>query len=357
MGIYDRDYIRPDYSGHLGQRRARSPGAFFRGLTAVQWLVIINIAIFVVDALLGAQQVIVPAHMGTILIENAPADTIVDRSVHMRDPNSGMYFYPVRDAGTGAVVGQWRFSPMTPMAAVGHFSTAKGFVALEVWRMITFQFLHGGVNHLLFNMIALWFFGPLVEQRMGTKQRFLAFYLMCGICGALLYLILNLAGYLIGTSAPLLLINDVFTPLIGASAGVFGVLMASAYIAGDAIMLVFFVLPMRIRTGAYLMFLFALGNLFFGGSNAGGDAAHVGGAIAGFFFIRNTHLLKDFFAIGRPAASQKVRSQRAKASTAEADHRKLDDILDKVSREGLHSLSETERTFLRRQTDQRRGGS
>jgi membrane associated rhomboid family serine protease len=357
MGLYDRDYARPG-----GQGPSRRPGslvAFGRGLSAVQWLVIINVAVFMIDALIGAKPSRqIPTHMGTYMVENAPADTVVDRSITLVDPGSGSQFYPVRDRATGAIVGQWRFQRMLPLESIGHFSTAKGFIGLEVWRFVTFQFLHAGTGHLVFNMLALWFFGPLVEQHLRSKRIFLAYYLVCGICGAILYLILNLAGYLVGSAHPLLLINDVFTPLIGASAGVFGVLMASAYIAGDAIMLVFFVLPLKVRTGAYLMFLFALGNLIVGGSNAGGDAAHVGGAIAGFFFIRRSYLLADFFAVGRRPSGERSRGFSFwKAPDPAAEQQKLDAILDKVQQHGVHSLSASERRFLQRQTERRRGHS
>ena len=98
-----------------------------------------------------------------------------------------------------------------------------------MWRLIGFQFLHADMLHLMFNMIALYFFGPLIEGVLGGK-RYLAFYLLCGIAGGLMYLLLNLAGYVWVDSlgfveVPGLLFNAAGTPLIGASAGVFGVLV------------------------------------------------------------------------------------------------------------------------------------
>ena len=76
---------------------------------------------------------------------------------------------------------------------------------------ITFQFLHANGEHILFNMIALFFFGPLIESFLGAR-RYLAFYLICGIAGAVSYLGLWSAHILIGNS---------YEPLIGASAGIF----------------------------------------------------------------------------------------------------------------------------------------
>lgn len=362
MGISDRDYARPDREHRRGAWfGGRGGGGALRGLTVIHWLVIINVAVFVFDAIVGVGMGhTVLTHMGTYMSPHASTDTVVDRSTIGVNRQSGLRFFPVRERATGEVVGEWRFTHMAPIQSIGHFSTAKGFVGLEVWRFVTFQFLHGDIYHLLFNMIALWFFGPLVENYLRSKRLFLGYYLICGICGALLYLILNLAGYLAGSPRPLLLINDVYTPLIGASAGVFGVLMASAFIAGNAIMLVFFVLPMRVSTGAYLMFFFALANLFFGGQNAGGDAAHVGGAVAGFFFIRRSHLLKDFLSFS-PPARKAGRPRRGwlpgRASDPAADERRVDELLKKVSEHGLHSLTDKEREFLRRQSEKQRGAS
>lgn len=359
MGIHDRDYARP---GSPNYGRAGRPwpagGAFLRGLTVVHWLVILNVAIFMVDGLIGARNPVL-THMGTYLAPSATVDTVIDRSISVVDPGSGLQYFPIRERATGQVVGQWRYAPMQPLQSIGHFSTAKAFIGLEVWRFVTFQFLHGGVNHLLFNMIALWFFGPLVEQHLRSRRLFLAYYLICGIFGAALYLILNLAGYLVGIQKPLLLINDVYTPLIGASAGVFGVLMASAFIAGNSIMLLFFVLPLKVRTGAYLMFFFALLNLVMGGANAGGDAAHVGGAVAGFYFIRNSHLLTDFLsfrAAPKPGSGSKRKAGwfSRRRRDPEADRKRVDQLLDKISAHGLHSLTARERKFLQSQSDPRR---
>lgn len=352
MGISDRDYARAGGPG--GVRTTPGVGVRLRGLSVVHWLIIINCAVFAIDHLMGARGVAWKVHMGTVFVEGAP-DELVRRAVRndgaTAQVGNGLLAHPIVDPQTGAVVGQWLWQYMTPLEAVGHFSTAKAFFGLEVWRFITFQFLHANLSHLLFNMIGLWFFGPIVEEALRSRKRFLAYYLICGIFGAILYLILNLIGFLVpGLPLPGVLFDSIWTPLIGASAGVFGVLMACAKVAGEATMLIMFVLPLKIRTGAYLMFVVALINLLAGGSNAGGDAAHVGGAIAGYFFIRRTHLLHDFFEVlGRSKPSRTARPRSAK------DEARLDAILDKVKQEGMHSLTPGERKFLNRQTDEKRG--
>ena len=84
----------------------------------------------------------------------------------------------------------------------------KGFHALEVWRLITYQFLHSGFWHLFFNMLILFFFGPMLEKIWGSRK-FLTFYLGCGIAGGLFYLLLVAmnflpAGVMVGASGAIL---------------------------------------------------------------------------------------------------------------------------------------------------------
>ena len=124
-------------------------------------------------------------------------------------------------------------------------------------------------------MIALYFFGPLVEAYL-TPRMFLPFYLLCGIGGAGMYLLLLLMGWRIGNA---------FVPLVGASAGIFGVLIAAARIAPDSIALVFGIVPMRLRTLAYVFICYAIFTVLFRGSNAGGEAAHLGGAAVGYLLL------------------------------------------------------------------------
>jgi membrane associated rhomboid family serine protease len=163
------------------------------------------------------------------------------------------------------IVGTTPAVPMPLLEKYLHFSTARGFLKIEFWRLIGFQFLHSheSIMHLLFNMIGLFFFGSMVERYLGSK-RYLAFYLLCGIFGALMFVLLNLGGLVAESFAgepvriPGLLFNDKNTPLIGASAGVYGVIMAGAFLAPRAMVYVFFVLPMRLSHVAYLIVGIAL---------------------------------------------------------------------------------------------------
>jgi len=375
MGIADRHYARPT--------PARA-GSRLRMLSVNTWLIIINVAVFGLGHLLfpAIQRLAGPSPATDALTVRMAAGQVylagvtpeqqrrgvVDRSVVKPLPNMpGFLYYPINDPQAvisdpnGRVlinpqsgrpvpveIGGQRLLPLPVLDAWGHFSTGKAFLELQVWRFITFQFLHVDITHLLFNMLGLWFVGWIVEEYLG-RRRYLAFYLACGIFGAVGYLLLNFLGKIVfpgmAASFPGLLVDDVFTPLVGASAGVFGVLMAAAFIAPTAIVDVFLIIPMKMRTAVYLFLGLAALNLLRGGSNAGGDAAHVGGALAGAYLIRHTHLLRDFFDILGDSRGSRRAAKAERVDTAEIDR-----ILDKVKSDGLASLTPAERAVLRAAT-------
>lgn len=172
---------------------------------------------------------------------------------------------------------------VTLLARVGpNFVTYGAFtvsdtLAGQVWRLVTFQFLHGGLFHLGMNCLGIWFFGPMVERRLG-KARMLAFYLLCGFGGAAGFMLLYFTGIITATPT---------TPLIGASAGVFGLIAGAMRLLPDRILNLQFP-PIDItvfRFGAVYLSLAAFIVLAHGNnaySNAGGEAAHLGGAAIGW---------------------------------------------------------------------------
>jgi membrane associated rhomboid family serine protease len=357
MGIYDREYVR------VGPRSQSGLGSL-RFISVNSWIIIINVVVFLLGRTLFSQpsEWVVQAVYGERVTDAQKAMAQVDRSTTLaasaRYPTYSHPIYaPVLGADGRPVigpmnrpivdrVGQELFLRMPLLEGLGHFSTLRGFFGLELWRFITFQFLHANGTHIFFNMFGLWVFGGMVEQYLGSR-RYAAFYLTCGIFGAVSYLLLNLLGHAVqhawpGAAVPGVLIDEIWTPLVGASAGVFGVILACAYIAPDAIILVYLV-PLRLKIFAYGYVALAAINLLRGGANAGGDAAHMGGAIAGFFFIRNAHLLRDFFDVfggrgeSRPPGGGEV-----------------DRILDKVQGQGLASLTPAEKRTLRQATERQR---
>ncbi|MDX2016497.1 MAG: rhomboid family intramembrane serine protease [Planctomycetota bacterium] len=302
MALSERGYARDN-------KPWRAPGAPWSALPVNTLLIIVNVVIFVVQAFLPK--------------------------------------FAVLGLGQFDVLGWW-----------GHFSTVTLF-KLEVWRLVSFQFLHAGVLHLFMNMMGLYFFGAMVEQYLG-KKKYLAFYLVCGICGGLAYLLLNLAGIIAAkmglTGIPGLLYGSAATPLVGASAGVFGVILACAFIAPNAVVqLLIPPIPLKMKFFAYGYVAIAFISVFLGAKNAGGEAAHLGGAIAGFFFIRNSHLLRDFFDIFDD--SRKKPDAPAAGPPPGQTDAEVDRILDKVRDKGLHALSDKERATLERASQRKRNGA
>ncbi len=363
MGIYDRQYVR------VGPRSGSGLGSL-RFVSVNSWIIIVNVAVFVLSVLTLQIATLVP--MDATLRKQVPYSQLaVERGVRndfgtevdpRTVPVNGSVQRVLIDKRTGEVVGSQKYTLMPVMYAWGHFSTALGFFGLQLWRFITFQFLHAGLLHLLFNMVGLWVFGGMVEQYLGSR-RYLAFYLTCGIFGAVGYLILNFLGNVVFPNAATLLLNDsIHTPLVGASAGVFGVILACAYIAPNAmVVLLFPPIPLKLKWLAYAYVAFAAWNLLRQGQNAGGDAAHIGGAIAGAFFIRNAHLLRDFFDVfrrsdrrGRFPPGAGGRGPVGRAGRSPGDDAEVDRILRKVTTGGLASLTEDEKRTLRRASEGRR---
>ncbi len=301
MAWHDRDYNRTDYGGQMVGGPGRTAFGRWSGMSVSMWLIVINIAVFVLDGVLER-------HVG-----------------------------PIRADGY----------PMGPLEFAGFFSMSKAIMGFQIWRFISFQFLHAGLGHILGNMFGLYFFGPLVESYLGPR-RFLAFYLLCGVVGPVCYTIFAVVG---------ILGLEPSVPMVGASAGVFGILIAGARVAPhQRVMLLFPPIPMSLRTLAYVYVGIAAYIVLTAGGNAGGQAAHLGGAAMGFFLVRQPHLL-DFagrlrlgggLQMGKRWQQRKAGQRRAHQAGEDAN---VDRILDKVRQKGLHSLSAGEQRTLKRATD------
>ncbi|MCE9618913.1 MAG: rhomboid family intramembrane serine protease [Planctomycetes bacterium] len=376
MASENRDWMRPS-------RRNR---VSFPRWSVTAWIIAACVAIFVIDGFLAKS---VPGWMflGSTTTDGQPIPPSMAKQVasggkvlsFQEAANTDRALVPIiymvknilkvdkSEIGiqpleiNGEIVGFAWYQVTTPLKSWLYFSTStalwssssppgRGF---ELWRFIGFQFLHANLSHLLFNMIGLYFFGPLVERYLGGK-RYLAFYLICGIAGAGMYLLLNFLG--IQATAlfpaykiPFVLVDDPNTPLVGASAGIFGVIMAAAYLAPTAQVLVFFILPMPLRTLAYTLVAIALLTIYLRSGNAGGEAAHLGGAIAGYWFIRHPDSLHGMFNwLGRADPTSRTRKLKASSGRESGpDAATVDRILDKIRKGGLQALTDHEREILR----------
>lgn len=171
--------------------------------------------------------------------------------------------------------------PTSILEVYGAYSYYTCFVECQFWRLITYQFLHANLGHLVFNMVALSFFGGAVVDRFGPV-RFLIFYLLCGIAGALCSSCIGALGFY--SNAVLSMNADLWKliPLVGASASIYGVLVATAFLFPYArVQLLFPPIDMTVRSLAIGVLCIAVGVILFNWDNAGGEAGHLGGMIMG----------------------------------------------------------------------------
>jgi membrane associated rhomboid family serine protease len=207
----------------------------------------------------------------------------------------------------------------------------------QVWRLFTFTYLHDQhtITHILFNMLGLYFLGAPLEQRWGS-WRFFAFYTVGGFIAVALYLVLSTVGFL-----------SPYAQLVGASGGVLATLGACAVLFPDfTIILIFF--PVPIRVAAVLLFLLYVFNVWNRGCNAGGDACHLAGLAFGILWGFRGNVISRWW------SSRKLRRQQG---TWEAKRREMlsleqqvDQILEKIRREGINSLTRHEKHLLEEAT-------
>lgn len=235
-----------------------------------------------------------------------------------------------------ANVGVFLLQMSTPMI-VNVLAFVPRVALTRPWTVITYMFLHGGMMHLLFNMIALYFFGPRIEARLGSG-RFAMLYFISGVSGAA--------------------VSTIFAPdsaIIGASAGVFGVMMAFAIFWPREKILIWGVIPMEVRVLVILTTIFALYSGFRGSTGGVADFAHLGGYAGAYLYLkwleRNSGARKFRQKVTSPGAKvekhlaanfKKVNLQGVHELTKEQVNR----ILDKISADGMESLTAEEKMLL-----------
>ena len=239
----------------------------------------------------------------------------------------------------------------------------NGYLALSVdglrhgyaWQLVSFQFMHGGLLHLLLNCWAIYIFGREVEGVLGWK-RFLTLYLSSGVIGGLFQALFGV------------LLDGAFAaPVVGASAGAFGLVSAFAmlYPERPLMLLLFFIIPVSMRAKFLLLFsaLLTVAGIAFPVDNIA-HAAHLGGILTGIVFVRYViHWHWHWPRLGRPRM-QPLRPlvkapHRSSALWGQSRggmeedlppdeflSKAVDPILDKISAHGIQSLTERERRIL-----------
>jgi membrane associated rhomboid family serine protease len=223
------------------------------------------------------------------------------------------------------------------------------------WQLFSYMFIHAGFTHILFNMLALWMFGMELEHVMGSKK-FLIFYLLCGLGGGIANLIIAPMFTSVG-------------PTVGASGAVYGVLLAFGMLFPDRPIYIYFLLPIKAK---YFVVMYMAFEIFSIGSMDGiAHFAHLGGALVGFLY-----LLGDGYRFGSSFYSpprdqeniftrmtgfgQQPRKDPFKTDVSDApiynisdyqndqikQQKQIDEILDKISKNGYQSLTDEEKKIL-----------
>ncbi len=225
------------------------------------------------------------------------------------------------------------------------------------WTLLTYFFTHEGFFHIIFNMLFLFWFGKIIVEYLGD-QRAIALYVVGGIVGGLFYiLIYNLVPYFHDRVDGSL--------MLGASAGVYAVVVGAATFMPNYTFFLMFLGPVKIKYIAIFYILLSFSQTI--GANAGGELAHLGGALMGFIFIRQLQKGNDigtpvisvmewFKGLFKPSPKIRVthKSQKfagtkkasSSASNSQADQDEIDAILDKISHSGYESLSKEEKQKL-----------
>jgi membrane associated rhomboid family serine protease len=298
MGIYDRDYYRREGPSLFGSFAERG--------TVCKWLIGVNAAVFILQMFTRGQ-------------------------------------------------GGSPYGPLTDALDLQVDKVLHG----QVWRLVSYAFLHdpNSVMHILFNMLFLWWFGADLEDLYRPKE-FLAFYLTAAAAGGVVHVILVKAALM-----------DM-RPVLGASGAVTAVVMLCALHYPTKIILLFFFLPVPIW--AFVVFMVAKDAFTLLGRAETGVAVdvHLAGAAFGFFYqkchLHLTSLWPQLKAWRRRQSQPRLRVYRdeeetptpvgvAAAAPAPADEEqleaKMDAILEKISRTGKESLTETERALLLRASE------
>jgi membrane associated rhomboid family serine protease len=234
--------------------------------------------------------------------------------------------------------------PGVSRIALDWFAFQPTKIFIRPWGVFTYMFIHGGLMHVAMNMLFLFFFGPPLESRWGGRE-FFKYYVICGLGGvALSYLFLPAA-------------------VIGASAAIYGVMLAFAMNWPDAPIYVFGIFPVKAKWLVAFFFVVSLLSAVEGSGGGIAHLAHLGGIITGFIYLKSD--LRRSKRVKRPSQAVKTRrlaivprsehdervsagktSSRRERKEEQALYDAVDRVLDKISAEGMSSLTQEELRLL-----------
>ncbi len=236
------------------------------------------------------------------------------------------------------------------------FSIPPKFIEFIIrpWTIFSYAFAHSmtDIFHILFNMLALYWFGKLFVEYLGS-DKLIALYLLGALAAGITYL-------LVFNTIPFFKERSTFEGMVGASGAIYAVMVATAVLLPNYTFFLLFFGPVKIKyiVGFYIVLSF-LGSV---GSNAGGNIAHLGGALMGFIYTKQlqagvnwggwiTITLDWFKGLFKPSPNVKVTYRKSEpkkpvSNFNKATQEEIDVILDKISDRGYESLSKEEKEKL-----------
>ena len=234
-----------------------------------------------------------------------------------------------------------------------------GSFFLQPWSIVTYFFTHYDFFHILFNMLFLFYFGRIIQEFLNSK-RVIALYVLGGLAGGLLYMFMY-------NFIPFYADRVAGSMMLGASAGVFAIVVGAAVFMPNYTFFLIFIGPVKIKYIAiFYVFMSFIGST---GANAGGEIAHLGGAFIGWLYItqlnKGTDLgswilsfiafVKSMFKpqpkikVTHRSGNRRPSKKAAKAGAGGSDNTpqaEIDAILDKISEKGYESLTKDEKQKL-----------
>jgi membrane associated rhomboid family serine protease len=221
---------------------------------------------------------------------------------------------------------------------------------IRFWTPVTYMFMHAGIFHILFNMLWLYWMGQIFEEYLGNK-RTIGLYIFGGLAGALFFV----AAYNI---FPFFAGAVVGSTVVGASASVMAIIVATATLLPNYSIGLMFIGPVKLKWIA--IFYILIDFLSIAGPNAGGEFSHLGGALFGFIYIKQLQRGHDWIGaingIFKSGSKLKVASKNSDRNlSSKPRQEEIDRILDKISQTGYGSLNKQEKEILFRASKDNEG--
>ena len=203
----------------------------------------------------------------------------------------------------------------------------------KIWQTVSYMFLHDGFFHILFNLFVLWMFGRDLEINWG-KREFLRYYFVAGIGSGVITMLFSLES---------------FIPVVGASGAIYGLLLAYGIQYPNRLVYLYLLIPVKVKYVVAFLAVIAFVASFSPERSTISHMTHLSGMAIGYIYLR-FNLIKIsviyFLSKSKHIRLKNIKKQTPNAEDPQNLNKKVDEILDKINKNGWESLSETEQLLL-----------